>query len=270
MSDFHDALLNSSKTPWSESGHNVWIGSGAYHQCLDLGALNPSDVSTLNTIGLQQCMRECLGDRTCLSLNYWRNDLRCTQHRVKTGGAYGLVPDSECIYIERQDLPMITTDPKQSWPNARAACQTVGADLAIIDVSAKFSKILSDPDRPFNSFNHWMGGIFNTTTNSYYWIDGRDVGATFSITYGLSGGADNCLYWYDMSPQTREKKCTVAQYSYGNEQHVLITVGSFFGDLKEESVLPQMKKIQIQYMNCGSLKNSNYRHTGNWYNQIIY
>lgn len=70
----------------------------AYHQCLDLGALNPSDVSTLNTIGLQQCMRECLGDRTCLSLNYWRNDLRCTQHRVKTGGAYGLVPDSECIY----------------------------------------------------------------------------------------------------------------------------------------------------------------------------
>lgn len=38
----------------------------------------------------------------------------------------------------------ITTDPKESWPNARAACQTVGADLAIIDVSAKFSKILSD------------------------------------------------------------------------------------------------------------------------------
>lgn len=80
----------------------------AYHQCLDLGALNPSDVYTLNTIGLQQCMRECLGDRTCLSLNYWRNDLRCTQHRVKTGGAYGLVPDSECIYIERQDLPMVS------------------------------------------------------------------------------------------------------------------------------------------------------------------
>lgn len=80
----------------------------AYHQCLDLGALNPSDVSTLNTIGLQQCMRECLGDRSCLSLNYWRNDLRCTQHRVKTGGAYGLVPDSECIYIERQDLPMVS------------------------------------------------------------------------------------------------------------------------------------------------------------------
>lgn len=80
----------------------------AYHQCLDLGALNPSDVSTLNTIGLQQCMRECLGDRSCLSLNYWRNDLRCTQHRVKTGGPYGLVPDSECIYIERQDLPMVS------------------------------------------------------------------------------------------------------------------------------------------------------------------
>lgn len=38
----------------------------------------------------------------------------------------------------------ITTDPKENWPNARTACQTVGADLAIIDVSAKFSKILSD------------------------------------------------------------------------------------------------------------------------------
>ena len=38
----------------------------------------------------------------------------------------------------------ITTDPKSTWPEARTACQTVGADLAIIDVSAKFSKILSD------------------------------------------------------------------------------------------------------------------------------
>lgn len=89
-----------------ESVHS--LTSTAYHQCLDLGSLNPSDVSTLNTIGLQQCMRECLGDRSCSSLNYWRNDLKCTQHRVKTGGPYGLVPDSDCIYIERQDLPMVS------------------------------------------------------------------------------------------------------------------------------------------------------------------
>lgn len=89
-----------------ESVHSLTLT--AYHQCLDLGALNPSDVSTLNTIGLQQCMRECLGDRSCLSLNYWRDDLRCTHHRVKTGGPYGLVPDSDCIYIVRQDLPMVS------------------------------------------------------------------------------------------------------------------------------------------------------------------
>ena len=38
----------------------------------------------------------------------------------------------------------ITTDPKATWPDARTACQTVGADLAIIDVPAKFSKILND------------------------------------------------------------------------------------------------------------------------------
>lgn len=89
---------------------------------------------------------------------------------------------------------------------------TSGQLLTVIFDSKK--NILFTADRPFNSFNHWMGGIFNTTTNTYYWIDGRDVGATFSTTYGLVGAADTCLYWYDMSPQTREKKCSIAQYSY--------------------------------------------------------
>lgn len=43
-----------------------------------------------------------------------------------------------------------------------------------------------------------MGGIFNIIINSYYWIDGRDVGVIFSIIYGLLGVVDNCFYWYDM------------------------------------------------------------------------
>lgn len=64
----------------------------------------------------------------------------------------------------------ITTDPKESWPNARAACQTVGADLAIIDVSAKFSKILSD--RKYRSVK-LLGvieiiGFFNLKVNKFY------------------------------------------------------------------------------------------------------
>lgn len=58
-----------------------------------------------------------------------------------------LAPTCPSDYKWDPNIPFchkITTDPKESWPNARAACQTVGADLAILDVSAKFSKILSD------------------------------------------------------------------------------------------------------------------------------
>ncbi|XP_078326884.1 uncharacterized protein LOC111124037 isoform X2 [Crassostrea virginica] len=250
----------------------------AYNHCLDSGALGPSDVTTLSPIGVQQCIKHCLGDRGCLSINYWRKDLKCALQRAKAGGTINLIADPTCFYIERADLPTamaaacatsscqghctalsrggifcdtsgtttttttttptttptptptcpsdyhwdpsipfchrITTDPKATWPDARTACQTVGADLAIIDVPAKFSKILNDPDRPSNSYRHWMGAAFNTTTNTYYWIDGRDVGANFTSTYNLAGAADTCLYWYDLSPQTRKATCTVAHYSY--------------------------------------------------------
>ncbi|XP_078321326.1 uncharacterized protein LOC111115869 isoform X1 [Crassostrea virginica] len=277
-----------------------------YNHCLDSGALGPSDVTTLSPIGVQQCIKHCLRDRGCLSISYWRRDLKCAVQRVKAGGTINLVADPTCFYIERADLPTamaaacatsscqghctplsqggifcdtsgtttfpeetpatttttttttpttttpppttttpttttptptttpsptcpsnyhwdpsipfchrITTYPKATWPEARTACQTVGADLAIIDVSAKFSKILNDPDRPSTSHKHWMGAVFNTTTNTYYWIDGRDVGATFTSTYDLDDGeADTCLYWYHHSPQTREKECTDRHYAY--------------------------------------------------------
>ena len=80
----------------------------AYNHCLDSGALAPSDVTTLSPIGVQQCIKHCLGDRGCLSINYWRGDLKCALQRVKAGGTINLVADPTCFYIERADLPTVS------------------------------------------------------------------------------------------------------------------------------------------------------------------
>ena len=80
----------------------------AYNHCLDSGALGPSDVTTLSPIGVQQCIKHCLGDRGCLSINYWRKDLKCALQRAKAGGTINLMADPTCFYIERADLPTVS------------------------------------------------------------------------------------------------------------------------------------------------------------------
>nr|XP_034334349.1 uncharacterized protein LOC117691766 [Crassostrea gigas] len=56
-------------------------------------------------MGQKQCVRECMRRGDCLSVNYWRSDLRCQLNPSAVGPGVALVPDSLCDYIEKMTQP---------------------------------------------------------------------------------------------------------------------------------------------------------------------
>ncbi|XP_078331871.1 uncharacterized protein LOC111103772 [Crassostrea virginica] len=67
-------------------------------------SLNTSGPS-LTPIGQKQCMKECLRRGDCLSVNYWRNQLRCQLNPAVVGPGLALIPDSSGVYMEKSSQP---------------------------------------------------------------------------------------------------------------------------------------------------------------------
>lgn len=61
----------------------------------------------LNTIGKQQCVRECMRRGDCLSVNYWRSELRCQLNPSTVGPGAVLVPDVNSVYMEKASQPQV-------------------------------------------------------------------------------------------------------------------------------------------------------------------
>lgn len=61
----------------------------------------------LHTIGKQQCVRECMRRGDCLSVNYWRSELRCQLNPSTEGPGVLLVPDVNSVYIEKASQPQV-------------------------------------------------------------------------------------------------------------------------------------------------------------------
>ncbi|XP_062612647.1 mucin-5AC-like [Saccostrea cucullata] len=59
----------------------------------------------LTYIGQQQCVRECLKEGGCESVNYCRFLLRCQLNPATVGPGVGLLPDHGCIYLEKATQP---------------------------------------------------------------------------------------------------------------------------------------------------------------------
>lgn len=61
----------------------------------------------LNTIGKQQCVRECMRRGDCLSVNYWRSELRCQLNPSTVAPGAVLVPDVNSVYMEKASQPQV-------------------------------------------------------------------------------------------------------------------------------------------------------------------
>lgn len=61
----------------------------------------------LTATGKKQCIRECMRRGDCLSVNYWRSDLRCQLNPSTAGPGVVLVPDVLCDYMEKIDQPQV-------------------------------------------------------------------------------------------------------------------------------------------------------------------
>lgn len=61
----------------------------------------------LDIIGHKQCVRECMRRGDCLSVNYWRRDLRCQLNPSTVGLGAVLIPDVNCVYMERASQPQV-------------------------------------------------------------------------------------------------------------------------------------------------------------------
>lgn len=67
------------------------------------------DVSgqVLTAMGQKQCVRECMRRGDCLSVNYWRSEVRCQLNPSTVGPGVVLVPDSLCDYMEKNAQPQV-------------------------------------------------------------------------------------------------------------------------------------------------------------------
>ena len=61
----------------------------------------------LSHTGQKQCVRECMRRGDCLSVNYWRRDLRCQLNPSTVGLGAVLIPDVNCVYMERASQPQV-------------------------------------------------------------------------------------------------------------------------------------------------------------------
>ena len=61
----------------------------------------------LTPIGQKQCMEECLRRGDCLSVNYWRSQLRCQLNPAVVGPGLALIPDSSGVYMEKSSQPQV-------------------------------------------------------------------------------------------------------------------------------------------------------------------
>ncbi|XP_052710660.1 lymphocyte antigen 75-like [Crassostrea angulata] len=59
----------------------------------------------LSDTGQKQCVRECMRRGDCLSVNYWRRDLRCQLNPSTMGPGVVLVPDPACVYMVKSTQP---------------------------------------------------------------------------------------------------------------------------------------------------------------------
>ncbi|ESO86195.1 hypothetical protein LOTGIDRAFT_235549 [Lottia gigantea] len=97
-----------------------------------------------------------------------------------------------------------------SWPNARAACQSVGADLIRID-NVDLQSFITDEVRK-NRGNYWIGLHDRPAEGKYVWLDEKTEDVFNNWAPGQPnnvGGNENCIYvagtrgnekmgkWYD-------------------------------------------------------------------------
>lgn len=61
----------------------------------------------LTAMGQKQCVRECMRRGDCLSVNYWRSEVRCQLNPSTVGPGVVLVPDSLCDYMEKNAQPQV-------------------------------------------------------------------------------------------------------------------------------------------------------------------
>lgn len=61
----------------------------------------------LDIIGQKQCVRECMQQGDCLSVNYWRSKLQCQLNPSTVGSGAVLVPDVNSVYMEKASQPQV-------------------------------------------------------------------------------------------------------------------------------------------------------------------
>nr|XP_022286667.1 C-type mannose receptor 2-like [Crassostrea virginica] len=71
-------------------------------------------------------MKECLRRGDCLSVNYWRSQLRCQLNPAVVGPGLALIPDSSGVYMEKSSQPQdLSTGP----------CSTISCAQTCTDLS---------------------------------------------------------------------------------------------------------------------------------------
>lgn len=61
----------------------------------------------LTATGKKQCVRECMRRGDCLSVNYWRSELRCQLNPSTVGPGAVLVSDVNSVYMEKASQPQV-------------------------------------------------------------------------------------------------------------------------------------------------------------------
>uniref|UniRef100_K1Q9I2 Uncharacterized protein n=1 Tax=Magallana gigas TaxID=29159 RepID=K1Q9I2_MAGGI len=172
----------------------------------------------LSHTGQKQCVRECMRRGDCLSVNYWRSDLRCQLNPSTVGPGVVLVPDPDCVYmVKSTQPPEILSGPCFSTScSMRCTDLSSGSSYCGPVISALPTTTQPPPTSPLTTttaqttttidfmsaqimyFEYFIGGSFDDIVVDWKWVNGSIIDPNYLMNYPVSGGPGACLIWSDI------------------------------------------------------------------------
>ena len=125
-----------------------------------------------------------------------------------------------CYYVDDTPTP--------KWSDARAACQGMGGDLAVIKSAEKNSFLFNmvTAQSTVTTGKAWIGLEKQADDSKWYWIDGTPLEGNYENWEAgepnNAGGHEDCVHFYKSQGGWNDHKCEMTGEWLGLDQSPVI------------------------------------------------
>ena len=185
-------------------GNDTWndrpCGSSLGVLCEDVCAPGQD----LDEDGSDDCLADC--DPESPLINPAAEEV-CDRVDNDCDGEVDEAPECICVPFDREGRAYHVCTEPLGWPDARAACQARGQDLAVVN-DADEGAWLFGTALELQAQDYWIGLSDTAVEGAFVWVDGSPVG--FSDWTGGqpdNSGGEDCVHYWGASGQWNDLPC---------------------------------------------------------------